>query len=58
MEFGRSSIFVQEMGVLLRVVAGKGFQHKNNNNITACCSKEPGNTVETVLWFSIAGNGP
>jgi len=44
------------MGVLLRVVAGKGFQQENN--ITVFCSKEPGNPVEIVMWFLIAGKGP
>jgi len=38
------------------VVAGKGFQHENN--ITVFCSKEPGNPVEIVLWFLVAGKGP
>jgi len=43
------------MGVLLRVVAGKEFQHENN--ITVFCSKESGNPVEIVLWFLVAGKG-
>jgi len=34
--------------VLLRAVAGKGFQHENH--ITVFCSKEPGNTVEIVFF--------